>query len=194
MNIITNILILFNYIHLPVQSGSTRILDLMNRTYTREWYMGRIDAIRSILGEDCGLSTDLITGFCTETDEDHADSLSIFEYAKFDFAYMFTYSERPNTPAAKKYKDDVPEDVKKRRLQELLPLQSKISLESNKRDLGKVHKVLIEGFSKRSEEQLQGRNSQNKVVIFPKVGYQKGQYANVLITDCSSATLLGEVV
>jgi tRNA-2-methylthio-N6-dimethylallyladenosine synthase len=183
-----------NYIHLPVQSGSTRILELMNRTYTRDWYINRIDAIRNILGEDCGLSTDCITGFCTETEQDHQDTMSLFEYAKFDLAYMFTYSERPNTPAAKKLKDDVAEDVKKRRLQEVMALQSKLSMESNKRDLGKIHKVLVEGFSKRSDEQLQGRNSQNKVVIFDKLNFKKGDYVNVRIKDCSAATLFGEVI
>lgn len=182
------------YIHLPVQSGSTRILELMNRTYTREWYMQRIDAIRNILGDDCGLSTDVITGFCTETDEDHKDSLSIMEYAQYDFAYMFAYSERPNTPAAKKLKDDIAEDVKKKRLTEVIALQNELSIKRNRQDVGKTFKVLVEGFSKRSEEHLSGRNSQNKVVIFPKKAFKKGDYVNVLVKDCTQATLFGEIV
>lgn len=182
------------YIHLPVQSGSTRILELMNRTYTREWYMQRVDAIRNILGDDCGLSTDVITGFCTETDEDHKDSLSIMEYAQYDFAYMFAYSERPNTPAAKKLKDDIAEDVKKKRLTEVIALQNELSIKRNRQDVGKTFKVLVEGFSKRSEEHLSGRNSQNKVVIFPKKAFKKGDYVNVLVKDCTQATLFGEIV
>ncbi len=182
------------YIHLPVQSGNSRILALMNRTYDREWYMERIDAIRRILGEDCGISSDMIAGFCTETEEEHRDTLSLMEYAQYDFSYMFFYSERPGTLAARKYKDDVPMEVKKRRLQEIVDLQRKLSYQRNQREVGKVHKVLIEGFSKRSQEHLQGRNSQNKVVIFPKEKYCKGEYVNVLVTDFTAATLLGKVV
>ncbi|ELR69338.1 tRNA-i(6)A37 methylthiotransferase [Fulvivirga imtechensis AK7] len=183
-----------NYIHLPAQSGNTRVLELMNRTYTREWYIDRVDAIRRIIGEDCGISSDMIAGFCTETEEEHQDTLSLMDYVKYDFSYMFFYSERPGTLAAKKFTDDIPLEVKKRRLNEIIARQQELSLERNKRDIGKVHKVLIEGYSKRSEDQLQGRNSANKVVIFPKKHYQKGQYVNVKISDCSAATLFGEIV
>ncbi len=183
-----------NYIHLPVQSGNTRILELMNRTYTREWYMNRIDAIKNIIGDDCGISTDIITGFCSETEEEHQDTLSMLEYAKYDYAYMFSYSERPNTPAAKKLKDDISDAVKKRRLNEVQQKLNDISLVRNKSDIGKTYKVLIEGFSKRSDADLYGRTSHNKMVIFPKQNFVKGQYVNVLITDCSKATLLGKDV
>ena len=183
-----------NYIHLPAQSGNSRILKLMNRTYDRDWYLDRIAAIRQILGDECGISTDMIAGFCTETEAEHQDTLSLMQYVQYDFAYMFTYSERPNTPAAKKLQDDISIDIKKRRLSEIMALQQKLSLERNKQDIGKVHQVLIEGFSKRSEDFLQGRNSANKVIIFPKHHFQKGQYANVLVNDCSPATLFGEVV
>jgi tRNA-2-methylthio-N6-dimethylallyladenosine synthase len=182
------------YIHLPVQSGNSRVLELMNRTYDRAWYIERIDAIRRILGEDCGVSSDMIAGFCTETEEEHRDTLSLMEYARYDFSYMFYYSERPGTLAARKYKDDIDLETKKRRLNEIIALQTQLSLERNKRDIGKVHSVLIEGFSRRSEEQLQGRNSANKVVVFPKKGYQKGQYVNVLVKEATAATLIGEIV
>ena len=150
-----------NYIHLPAQSGNTRVLELMNRTYTREWYINRVDAIREIIGEDCGISSDMIAGFCTETEEEHQDTLTLMDYVKYDFSYMFMYSERPGTLSAKKYQDDIPEEVKKRRLSEVISKQQNISLERNKQDVGKVHEVLIEGFSKRSDQQLQGRNSAN---------------------------------
>lgn len=183
-----------NYIHLPAQSGSTRVLDLMNRTYTREWYIQRIDAIREILGEDCGISQDMIAGFCTETEEDHQETLTLMEYVKYDYGYMFAYSERPNTPAAKKLADDIPAEVKNRRLQEIIALQQRLSFERNQLAVGKVHKVLVEGTSKRSEDFLQGRNDQNKVVIFPKKHYKKGDYVNVLVTECTAATLKGESV
>ena len=183
-----------NYIHLPAQSGNTRVLELMNRTYTREWYIDRVDAIRRIIGEDCGISSDMITGFCTETEEEHQDTLTLMDYVKYDFSYMFFYSERPGTLAAKKYADDIPLDVKKRRLSEVIARQQKYSLERNQRDIGKVHEVLIEGFSKRSDDHLQGRNSANKVIIFPKKHYQKGQYVNVLVDSCSAATLFGNIV
>lgn len=182
------------YIHLPAQSGSTRILELMNRTYTREWYINKIDRIREILGEECGISQDMIAGFCTETEEDHQESLSLLEYVKYDYGYMFAYSERPNTPAAKKLKDDIAEDVKKRRLNEIIALQQRLSFERNKLAVGKVHKVLVEGFSKRSNEHLQGRNDQNKVIVFPKEHFKKGDYVNVLVTDCTAATLIGHSV
>jgi tRNA-2-methylthio-N6-dimethylallyladenosine synthase len=180
------------YIHLPAQSGSSRILELMNRTYDRDWYLGKIQRIREILGENCGISQDLISGFCTETEADHADTLSLMEAVQFDFGYMFAYSERPGTPAAKKLADDVPEADKMRRLSEIIALQREHSHNRNKRALGKTHKVLVEGYSKRSEEQLQGRNDDNKVVIFPKKHYKKGDYVNVLVTECTSATLFGE--
>ncbi len=183
-----------NYIHLPAQSGNSRILELMNRTYDREWYLQKIDRIRAILGDDCGISHDMISGFCSETEEEHQDTLSLMEYARYDYGYMFAYSERPGTLAAKKFKDDVPEDVKKRRLSEIIALQQRLSLERNQRHIGQVHRVLAEGPSKRSEADLSGRNDQNKVVVFPRGTFQKGEYVNVLITDCSSATLIGQVI
>ncbi|XWW46716.1 tRNA (N6-isopentenyl adenosine(37)-C2)-methylthiotransferase MiaB [Fibrella sp. USSR17] len=182
------------YVHLPAQSGNSRILELMNRTYDREWYMQKIDRIRAILGEDCGISHDMISGFCSETEAEHQDTLSLMEYARYDYGYMFAYSERPGTLAAKKYKDDVPEDVKKRRLNEIIALQQRLSLERNQRHIGQIHRVLAEGPSKRSDADLSGRNDQNKVVVFPKGTYQQGDYVNVLITECSSATLIGTVV
>lgn len=183
------------YIHLPVQSGSTRVLQLMNRTYTREWYKAKVDRIREIMPE-CGISSDVIAGFCTETEEDHQDTLTLMEYSRYDMSYMFFYSERPGTLAARRYKDDVPEDVKRRRLAEIVKLQNQLSHESNKNDIGKTFKVLIEGDSKRSERDWMGRNTQNKVVVFPKENHQlkKGDYANILITECTGATLIGEVV
>lgn len=181
------------YIHLPAQSGNSRVLDLMNRTYTREWYINRVDAIREILGEECGISSDMIAGFCTETEEEHKETITLMDYVKYDFSYMFFYSERPGTLAAKKFEDDIPLEVKKRRLQEIINKQQEISLNRNKLDVGKVHKVLIEGTSKRSEEQLQGRNTANKVIIFPRGNHKKGEYVNVLVNDCTAATLFGEV-
>lgn len=183
-----------NYIHLPAQSGNSRILKLMNRTYTREWYINRIDSIRNILGSDCGISTDMIIGFCSETEEEHQDTLSLMRYVKYYYAYMFEYSERPGTPAAKKYQDDVPAEVKHRRLNEVINLQSTHSLERNKDEIGKVHKVLIDGYSKKSKEFLKGRNTQNTTVVFPKLDLKIGSYVNVLITECTQGTLLGEVV
>lgn len=180
------------HIHLPAQSGSNRILKLMNREYTREWYMERIDAIKRII-PDCSVSTDMIAGFCTEKDEDHRDSLSLMEYACFDFAYMFKYSERPGTLAARKYQDDVPEEVKNQRLKEMISLQNRLSLKSKKEDIGRTFKVLIEGYSKRSNDYLSGRTSQNKVVVFPGEGHTKGEYVNVLIEKCTSATLIGRI-
>jgi tRNA-2-methylthio-N6-dimethylallyladenosine synthase len=182
------------YIHLPLQSGSTRVLQLMNRTYTREWYKAKVDRIREII-PDCSISSDIISGFCTETEEDHQDTLDMMAYADYDLSYMFIYSERPGTLAARRYKDDVPEDVKKRRLLEIVELQNRLSLESNKRDVGKVFTVLIEGNSKRSEQDWMGRSSQNKVVVFPKTtaSLSKGDYVQVRINDCTQATLLGEI-
>jgi len=183
------------YIHLPVQSGSTRILQLMNRTYTREWYMAKVTRIRELLPE-CGISADIIAGFCTETEEDHQDTLSIMEHSKYDMSYMFFYSERPGTLAARRYADDIPEEIKKRRLQEIVQLQNKLSLESNQRDLGKTFEVLIEGDSKKSTADWMGRNSQNKVIVFPKEQYplKKGDYVQVQVTDCTQATLLGKII
>ena len=180
------------HIHLPAQSGSSRILNLMNREYTREWYIDRINAIRNII-PGCAISTDMITGFCTETDEDHKDSLSLMEWAEFDFAYMFKYSERPGTKAARKYQDDISEDIKSARLSEMIALQNKLSAKSKKKDLGKVYEVLVEGFSKRSSDYLFGRNSQNKVVVFPKQEQTIGDYVKILIQKCTSATLIGKI-
>lgn len=182
------------YIHLPVQSGSTRILQLMNRTYTREWYMAKVDRILEIL-PDCGLSSDVIAGFCTETEEDHQDTLRVMAHARYDMSYMFFYSERPGTLAARRYADDVPEAVKKRRLDEIVKLQNRLSLEKNREDVGKTYTVLIEGDSRKSSADWRGRNSQNKVVVFPKAGsYQKGDYVRVSIEDCTGATLIGRMV
>lgn len=183
-----------NYIHLPAQSGNTRVLKLMNRTYTREWYINRIDRIREVLGENCGISHDMIAGFCSETEEEHQDTLSLMDYVKYDFGYMFSYSERPGTPAAKKYEDDIPADVKLRRLQEIIAKQQEHSLIKNKQLIGTVQRVLAEGFSKKSDNDLQGRNDHNKVVVFPKGNCKPGDYVNVLITDCTTATLLGTTV
>lgn len=183
------------YIHLPVQSGSTRILQLMNRTYTKEWYMAKVDRIREIM-PDCGISSDIIAGFCTEEDADHQDTLNIMEYSKYDMSYMFFYSERPGTLAERRYKDDVPENVKKKRLQEIVEKQNRLSFQSNKNDIGKTFAVLIEGDSKRSEKDWMGRNSQNKVIVFPKENYElkKGDYVNVKVNFCTQATLLGAIV
>lgn len=181
------------HIHLPAQSGSSRILKLMNREYTREWYMDRVTAIHSIIPE-CSLSTDMITGFCTETEEDHMESLSLMEWTGFDFAYMFKYSERPGTKAARKYKDDISESVKSERLSEMIALQNKLSAKSKKNDIGMVFDVLIEGLSRRSAEYLSGRTSQNKVVVFPGVDFKKGEHVRVLIDRCTSATLIGKCI
>lgn len=182
------------YIHLPVQSGSTRILQLMNRTYTREWYMAKIDRIREII-PGCGISSDIIAGFCTETEEDHNDTLSLIEYAGYDMSYMFFYSERPGTLAQRRYTDDIPEEVKKRRLQEIVSLQNELSLQSNEKDTGRTFEVLIEGDSKKSAEDWMGRTSHNKVIVFPKKDHScsKGDYVYVKVTGCTKATLLGEV-
>jgi tRNA-2-methylthio-N6-dimethylallyladenosine synthase len=183
------------YIHLPLQSGSTRVLQLMNRSYTREWYMAKVDRIREIL-PDCGISSDVIAGFCTETEEDHQDTLKMMEYAKYDMSYMFFYSERPGTLAQRRYQDDIPENVKKRRLQEIVEIQNRLSQESNKKDLGKTFKVLIEGDSKKSDKDWMGRSTQNKVIVFPKraTNYKPGDYVQVKVADCTQATLLGELV
>lgn len=183
-----------NYIHLPVQSGNSRILALMNRTYTREWYMNRIDAIRRII-PGCAISADIIAGFCTETEEEHQDTLSIMDYARYNFAYTFSYSERPGTLAARKYKDDVPEEVKARRLAEIFKKQQEDSLACLEDFVGKTVKVLIEGFSKKSDKEYRGRNDENAMVVFPVTATVKpGQYANVYIERCTSATLIGKII
>lgn len=182
------------YIHLPVQSGSSRILEMMNRGYTREWYLGKIQRIKEILGDDCGLSSDMITGFCSETEEEHQETLSLMDLVHFDFAYMFYYSERPGTLAEKKYKDDIDLATKTRRLDEIIRKQRAHSLESNLKDVGKVHTVLIEGFSKRSMNDLQGRTTTNKVIVFPKGNHEKGEYVDVFVKECTGGTLIGEVV
>lgn len=184
------------YIHLPLQSGSTRVLQLMNRTYTKEWYMAKVDRIRTIL-PDCGISADIIAGFCTEQEEDHQETLRVMEYSGFDFSYMFFYSERPGTLAARRYQDDVPETIKKRRLQEIVEKQNQLSLQSNQRDLGKVFTVLIEGDSKKNNKEWKGRSSQNKVIVFPKsttLSINKGSYVQVRVTECTQATLRGVLV
>ena len=182
---------LCKFIHLPVQSGSSRMLKMMNRKYDREWYLGRIAAIKRIL-PNCGLSTDIMCGFHDESEEDHQDTLSLMKEVGFDSAFMFKYSERPGTYASNRLPDNVPEDVKSRRLQEIIDLQLNLSRESNQRDVGEVFEVLVEGFSKRSREQLFGRNEQNKVIVFDKKDYKIGQFVRVRVTDYTPATLLGE--
>ncbi|HNH60395.1 MAG TPA: MiaB/RimO family radical SAM methylthiotransferase, partial [Cyclobacteriaceae bacterium] len=181
-------------IHLPMQSGNSRVLDLMNRGYSREWYIAKAKRVREILGEDCGISSDMIAGFCTETEEEHQETLSMMREIVYDYAYMFFYSERPGTLAAKKYKDDITEEVKKRRLEEIIALQNEHSTFRNERMVGKVQRVLAEGFSRRSDEFLQGRNTDNKVVVFPKENFKKGQYVNVLIERSTRGTLIGKAV
>lgn len=183
------------YIHLPVQSGNTRVLQLMNRTYTREWYLGKVKRIREIM-PDCGLSTDVISGFCTETEEEHNDTLSLMEQSRFDMSYMFSYSERPGTLAARRYTDDVPEEVKKRRLVEIINLQNGHSRESYVADIGKTFEVLVEGDSRKSDKDWCGRNSQNKMMVFPKNGkdIKKGDYVQVRVVSATAATLMGEIV
>ena len=182
-----------NYIHLPVQSGNSRILELMNRGYTREWYLDRIKAIRRII-PDCGISMDIISGFCSEKEEEHNDTLSLMEAVKYDFGYMFSYSERPNTQAQRKLDDDVPKEIKKRRLQEIIDLQMKHSLIRNKEQIGKSHIVLVEGVSKKSKQELYGRNSQNTVIVFPKEDCKPGDYVLIYVESCTSATLKGKVI
>ena len=182
-----------NYIHLPVQSGNSRVLELMNRGYSREWYLDRISAIKQII-PDCAISMDIIAGFCTETEEEHQDTLSLMDIVKYNFGYMFSYSERPNTQAQRKLKDDVPENIKKRRLQEIIKKQMEHSLIRNQEQTGKVHKVLVEGVSKKSKDELFGRNSQNSVVVFPKQSYKAGDYVLVNVTECTAATLKGNAI
>lgn len=180
-------------IHLPLQSGSNRILKRMNRKYDRDWYMKRIEAIRTYL-PDCAISTDIIAGFCSETDEDHHDTLEMMRTAAYDYAFMFKYSERPGTLAHKKYPDDVPDEVKSSRLKEIIDLQQELSHKSNRADVGKTFEVLAESTSKKSGMELSGRNSQNKVVVFPKKNYKPGDYVKVKINACTTATLRGEAI
>ena len=181
------------YIHLPVQSGNSDVLKRMNRGYTREWYLDRIASIRRIM-PDCAISTDVITGFCGETDEEHADTISLMAEVKYEMAFMFKYSERPKTLAERKFEDDVPEEIKGSRLQEVIELQMKGAAERTRSHVGRVHRVLVEGFSKKSQEHLQGRNSQNIVIVFPKaMDCAPGDYADVMTHDCTSVTLIGEL-
>ena len=182
-----------HHLHLPVQSGSSAVLKKMNRKYDREWYLDRIAAVRRII-PDCGLSTDVFCGFCGETLDDHAQTLSLMREVGYDSAFMFKYSERPGTFAARHYADDVPEEEKIRRLNEIIALQNELSLESNRRDIGKTFEVLVEGYSKRSREQMCGRSQQNKMIVFPKGNAKPGELVMVRVTDASSATLLGEIV
>ncbi len=181
-------------IHLPVQSGNTRILEMMNRGYSREWYIQKINRVREILGPDCGISSDMITGFCSETEEEHEDTLSLMDYVQFDFAYMFYYSERPGTLAEKKFADDISLDVKNRRLSEVIKKQRAHSHLRNQQDVGKAFKVLVEGYSKKSDQYLQGRNSANKVIVFPREQYSIGDYVTVLVEGCTGGTLLGKAI
>lgn len=182
-----------DHIHLPVQSGSDRMLEKMRRRYTREWYLDRVRKIREIL-PGCGITTDVIAGFCSETEEDHQATLSLFKEVAFDYAYMFCYSERPGTIAARHYPDDVPQEVKTRRLNEIIELQNQLSLESNRSDIGKTFEVLVEGPSKRNPEELCGRTGSDKMCVFPGLGHKAGDYVQVRIADCTSATLLGTIV
>ena len=182
------------YIHLPVQSGNSRVLKLMNRTYDREWYMNKVSRIYEIM-PDCAISSDMIAGFCSETEEDHEETLSMMEFAKYSMSYMFFYSERPGTLAAKKLADDIPEDIKKRRLNEIVRLQNHLSLVHNKAEIGKTFKVLIEGDSKKSDKEFKGRNTQNKMIVFPKAdGLKPGNYVFVKVKEATSATLMGDIV
>ena len=182
-----------DHIHLPVQSGSDRMLEKMRRRYTREWYLDRVRKIREIL-PGCGITTDVIAGFCSETEEDHQATLSLFKEVAFDYAYMFCYSERPGTIAARHYPDDVPQEVKTRRLNEIIELQNQLSLESNRSDIGKTFEVLVEGPSKRNPEEFCGRTGSDKMCVFPGLGHKAGDYVQVRIADCTSATLLGTIV
>ena len=182
-----------NYIHLPVQSGSSRILKIMNRGYNREEYIALVDRIKNKI-PDCAISMDMITGFCTENDDDHNDTISLMKYVKYDYGYMFKYSERPNTAAEKKFEDDVPEEIKQKRLVEVINLQQKQSLENNKKRLHKTYEVLIEGLSKRSKNHYYGRTTHNCVVVFEKSSHKVGDYVNVIINDCTAGTLKGKII
>ena len=181
------------YIHLPIQSGNSNVLQRMNRGYTREWYLERIWAIRRILPE-ASISTDIITGFCGETEQEHQDTLSLMKEVGFDFSYMFFYSERPKTLAERKFEDDIPEELKKQRLTEVQNLQGELSLKNNAKTVNQIYKVLVEGTSKRSDNDVYGRNSQNLTVIFPKGNLKPGDYANVLVQEYTSATVKGIVI
>ena len=182
------------HIHLPVQSGNSRVLEIMNRTYTRDWYIERLDTINKII-PDCAISTDIIIGFCTETEEEHQDTISLMDYAQFDFAYMYTYSERPGTLAAKRFEDDIPETVKTRRFNEILSKQQECSLKRLQQHIGKTHRVLIDGLSKKSEKDFSGKSEHNITVVFPVVkNYKPGDYVNVKIERCTSATLIGGII
>jgi len=180
-------------IHLPVQSGNSNVLERMNRGYSREWYIERIESIRRLV-PNCGISTDIITGFCGETEEEHQDTLTLMDYVEFDFAYMYKYSERPKTLAERKFTDDITEEIKGRRLAEIVEKQRAHALIRNQQQLGKIDKVLIEGYSKKSQDHMCGRNGRNAMIVFPKGNFEKGQYVMVKINDCTSATLLGEVI
>ncbi len=182
-----------NYIHLPVQSGNSNVLERMNRNYDREWYMDKVKRIREII-PDCGISSDIISGFCGETEEEHQDTLSLMEWAQFDFSYMYQYSERPGTLAARRYKDDIPEEIKQRRLAEIISLQHSMSRQKNKADEGKIFKVLVEGVSKKSDLDYKGRNDQNKIVVFPRENSAPGQYVEVLIEKSTTTSLIGKIV
>ncbi len=181
------------YVHLPAQSGNSRILELMNRNYTREWYMSKVNRIREIM-PNCGISCDIISGFCTETEEDHSDTLSLIDLAQFDFSYMYNYSERPGTLAARKYADDVCDEVKGRRLTEIIQIQNSVSKLKNANRVGQIYRVLIEGNSKKSDLDLKGRSDQNMVVIFPKENYKPGQYVDVVIERSTTTTLVGKAL
>ena len=183
-----------NYIHLPAQSGNNRILKLMNRTYTREWYLNKIKSIRNIVGNDCGISSDFISGFCSETNKEHKDTLSLMDNIKYDYSYTFSYSEREGTMAERKFSDDIPNNIKQKRLSELIIKQREHSFYRNKLCVDKTYRVLIEGLSKKSENNFKGRNSENKMIVFPKGKYNIGDYVNVKVLDCNSATLFGKIL
>ena len=194
LNVIKNYENVCNYIHLPAQSGNSRILKKMNRTYDREWYLNKVDDIKTIIGKDCGISSDFITGFCSETEDEHGDTLTLMDNVIYDYSYMFYYSERPGTLAQRKYDDDIPLETKKRRLDEIIKKQNTHSLKRNKLTIDNTYKVLVEGYSKKSSDFLKGRTSENKVVIFPKKNGVIGNYVDVKIRDCNSATLFGDYV
>ena len=183
-----------NYIHLPAQSGNNRILKLMNRTYTREWYLNKINSIRNIVGDNCGISSDFISGFCSETDKEHRETLSLMDKIKYDYSYTFSYSERKGTMAERKFTDDIPNNIKQKRLSELIIKQREHSLYRNKLCINKTFKVLIEGLSKKSKNEFKGRSSENKMIVFPKSNYNIGDYVNVKVLKCNSATLFGEIL
>ena len=193
LNVINKYENVCNYIHLPAQSGNSRILKKMNRTYDRDWYLSKVNDIKKIIGDDCGISSDFITGFCSETEKEHLDTLSLMDQVMYDYSYMFYYSERPGTLAQRKYKDDVPLDIKKRRLSEIIDRQNIHSIERNKLTIDKDFKILVEGFSKKSKDYLKGRTSENKMVVFPKKSGIVGKYVDVNIKSCNSATLFGEL-